>query len=107
MLVILLLGLTAGEGFVGNKLLMLNFPMGEVWGRVAAGLEMGTFRDDEAWKLPFTSCSNDPRMDGFPSEILSFPSDLEPELSSLWVGRDVGSLVAARRKQGFPMHCCM
>ena len=45
------LGLTAGDGLVGNKLLMLNFPMGEdCGGNELTGLDIGgiTLVEDEA-----------------------------------------------------------
>ena len=105
------LGLTAGDGLVGNKLLMLNFPMGEdCGGNELTGLDIGgiTLVEDEAVKLPLTSRSNDPRMDELPSELPSLLSDLLPMLLSLLpLGGEAGSMLGVLRKRGLPTHCCI
>ena len=90
------LGLTVGEGLLGNKLLMLNFPMGEYCAgeNELTGLDIGGMilfdadaDEEDELKLPFTSASNDPRMEELPSvvdvEPASLLSDLLPALLSL------------------------
>lgn len=72
------------------------------------GREVG--REEDGTKLPFTSCSSDPRMDELPSELLpSFDaSDLLPALLSLLpLGGETGSELGVARKRGLPTHCCM
>ena len=101
--------------------MMLNFPIGEATeagGRLVTGLAMGG-NTLEAWeveavevKLPLTSCSNDPRMDELPSELLppSLLSDLLLALLSLLpLPPEAASLFSAAcfRNLGRPRHCWM
>ena len=121
----LLLGLEGGDTEVtvdrGNKLLMLNFPIGEdteAGGKLVTGLVIGGGTADtleaEEVKLPLTSCSNDPRMDELPSEELLPPSllsDLLPALLSLLPlpPEAAASLFSfsCLRNLGLPTHCWM
>ena len=103
LLVTLLLGLGDGTGSLGNILWILNFPM-EVGGLsiVVGGLDTGTLFGGEFWKLPFTSCSREPRMEELPSDFLSFSAfavDTSlPEIESV-LGTEVGM------NRGLPTHC--
>ena len=103
-------GLEGGEEAAlakGNKLLILNFPIGED----CAGLEIGgnILEEAVAVKLPLTSCSNDPRIESeLPSEFPSLVSDLLPTLLSLLpLCEEAVSMLGAFRNLGLPTHCWM
>lgn len=89
----------------GNRLLMLNLPRGDTWA-AEGGLTTARELPDDATKFPFTSCSNDPRMDEPPSAPGSLASDLLPVLGSLLLlGGEAGSELGVLRKRGLPTHC--
>jgi len=103
-------------GGPGKREAMLNFGgAGDVVGGVVVAVDVVVVlsgrEEDEGVKLPFTSCSRDPRMDdpGSPDPGAAFACPPPPTVPSFDPCGDLGPAVdsAVPKNLGLPTHCWM